>query len=104
MKFNEVLGDYQGALQIYTDGSKTSIGVGCAFATMGQTHIWILPYASNVYTAELYSIWQGLGFSEHSEQRTILIITDSLSPLQAITNNFSKDPLVQMILSETTRA
>ena len=98
-KFNEVLGDYQGALQIYTDGSKASMGVGCAFATMGQTHMWTLPYASSVYTAELYSIWQALRFSEHSEQRTILIITDSLSSLQAITNSFSKDPLVQMILS-----
>ena len=61
--------------------------------------MWTLPYASSVYTAELYSIWQALRISEHSEQHTILIITDSLSSLQAITNSFSKDPLVQMILS-----
>lgn len=64
-----------------------------------ETHTWsILPVAS-VYTAKLYSIYQALFFSEILNSSTILIITDSLSSLQALSNTFSKDPLVQRVLS-----
>ena len=98
-RFKEILNGYQPAVEIYTDGSKTTQGVGCAFSTKDESHMWSLPSMASIYTAELYSIWQALRFSEILNATKILIISDSLSSLQALNNIFSRDPLVQKIIS-----
>nr|CAH7742070.1 unnamed protein product [Callosobruchus chinensis] len=92
----EVHGD---ALKIYTDGSKTSDGVGSAFSCNNNCYSWTLPPIASVFTAELYAIWQSLKFAERQDHTKILICTDSLSAIHSICKLHNRDSLVNMIKS-----
>lgn len=99
-KFFDILSEYPRSKNIYTDGSKTEKGIGCAFSVCGETYSWSLTPFASVYTAELYAIWQALHYcTMHHDTSTFLICTDCLSAVQNISNAFTSDPLVQLILS-----
>ena len=98
----ELLHSYAGYRLIYTDGSKTTEGVGCAFVTERDTRTFSLPVYTSVYTSELVAISKALSFIEVSEEVLHLILTDSLSSLLALRSSFSTHPLIQDILSRIT--
>lgn len=98
-----ILGKYPCHHAIYTDGSKNMQGVGSAF-TYGEqsSYHWSLPPLASVYTAEQYAIWQALLFVGTLEIGQYLILSDSLSSLQAMNDLYSRDPLVHRNLAQIT--
>lgn len=97
LAFLSELHAYQDYQAIYTDGSKTSEGVGSAFYTQGEVYSWTLPLAAGIFTAELYAIWQSLRYAEMSISENFIICSDSRSAMDALTDNFNNDPLVHDI-------
>lgn len=98
-EMRSILNKYTGSYFIYTDGSKTDNGTGSAFSSEYGNFNWTLPSSASVYTAELYAIWQALKFIDIENIKNAVILSDSLSSLQAISNVFSKNTLVNNILT-----
>ncbi|KAI5721728.1 hypothetical protein M8J77_024902 [Diaphorina citri] len=93
---------YEDHLKIYTDGSKDETGVGCALTIpqLNETKRFALNKHSSVFHAELFSILQSLNHVKELNTRKILIISDSLSSFQAISNLHHPNPLVKKIHEE----
>ena len=92
MNFNHIFQDhinhnYPHHLQLYTDGSKSEIGVGAA-ALFGNTKRQIsLPKEASVYTAELHALQMACHLiHEHpsNTNNSYIICTDSLSAVQGL--------------------
>ena len=47
------MGSYEGGTFVFTDGSKTAEGVGCAFVAGADTRSFSLPDHASVFSAEL---------------------------------------------------
>lgn len=87
---------------IFTDGSKTEEGVGCAMISEGERHKWSMNSLGSVFMAEQYVIWQSLLFCLWYHRKNCIIVTDSLSALTALAGIYSDDPIVQNIHSLIT--
>ena len=87
---------------MYTDGSKSSDGVGCAFVSGRDTRSFSLPANASVFTAELVAILKALCFIEVSGDAPFIIFTDSLSSLLALMSFYPRHPTVQDILARLT--
>ena len=98
----ELLTSYEGRSLTFTDGSKTSNGVGCAFVAGRDTRSFSLPANSSVFTSELVAISKALSFIEVSAEPFHAILTDSLSSLLALRAFYPGHPFVQDILSRLT--
>ncbi|KAG5859130.1 hypothetical protein JTB14_035193 [Gonioctena quinquepunctata] len=98
-EFLQLINKYPMSLNIYTDGSKTANGTGSAFYTNGQSYSWKIHAAASIYTAELYAIWQAIRYTEFMPQHTSTICTDSLSAIEAISDAYNDNALVQNILA-----
>ncbi|CAI6346273.1 unnamed protein product [Macrosiphum euphorbiae] len=85
MNFNDILHtEFQDFNHIYTDASKTSVGVGFTYSTsLTSKQFKLLPEAS-IFTAETQAIKETLIFRKSTISNNILIISDSLSALLAI--------------------
>ena len=74
--------------KIFSDGSKTDEGVGCAallFSEREKKKLSLrLPTDSSIYTAELQALILALKLIYQSKHKSFLILSDSLSALQAI--------------------
>ncbi|CAH2021287.1 unnamed protein product [Acanthoscelides obtectus] len=93
--FQGILEQYTCAETIYTDGSKTASGVGCSIIINGVAHLWTLPPMTSIFTAEQYAILQALKYCQiESKSNLTLIVSDSLSTLNAMSNRYSRDPLI----------
>ncbi|KAG5873250.1 hypothetical protein JTB14_010787 [Gonioctena quinquepunctata] len=96
--FLEIIREFPQSTILYTDGSKTATGVGCVLSVENEIHTWSLSSCASIYTTELYAIWQALLFSSMTrDKQKIIIVCDSRSVLQSISNSSSEDPLVLMI-------
>ncbi|XP_046684647.1 uncharacterized protein LOC124370407 [Homalodisca vitripennis] len=81
---------------IYTDGSRSENGTGCAFITASREYRFCLPSVASVYTAELTAILKALNIV-CPRTRRLVICSDSLSSLQAIKDMYPKHVLVRDI-------
>ncbi len=89
---------YRNYTFIFTDGSKTANGVGCSYI-LGPSNIGIpLPGCCSIYTAELYAIKLALEAVSERTDRRILLLSDSLSSLQAIQSMSCDNVLIWQIL------
>ena len=95
----EHMASYEGYSFIYTDGSKTAGGVGCAFVAGRDSRSFSLPANASVFTSEIVAITKVLSFIEVSPELSYLILTDSLSSLLALRGFYPKHPLIQDILN-----
>jgi len=90
-------GHYAHHTHIYIDGSTTTSRAGCGMyipQSGNKTSIGLNKYSS-VFTAELCGIVTALYWIFSTKTRTSVIITDSLSALQAIQNvSWKKNPLI----------
>lgn len=92
------------AIQLFTDGSRSNSGVGCAvYSPSGDIKIrFRLHKLCSIYTAEGFAIWKALDWALRSSTGNVIIITDSKSVLDAI-DNFSvkhfKDNIIINILN-----
>ena len=90
---------YRGYEAIYTDGSKSSDGVGCAFVCRGTTHKLSLPGNASIFTAELVAIKDALLFIESNDVPRHVVFSDSLSSLQALKGFYPTHAFIQDILT-----
>jgi ribonuclease HI len=102
MKFYDLIERYPDYTQIYTDGSKGESGAACAATGSHMKLQFRLPDFASIYTAELTAIYESLNTLEGSPDDLALIITDSLSALEAIRFMNFKHPLVHKILDKYT--
>ncbi|KAL4091429.1 hypothetical protein QTP88_026121 [Uroleucon formosanum] len=84
--------------QVYTDASKNKNGVGFSVITDQNNHLFKLPPSSSIFTAETHAIYQALLIITSSNStNSHIIISDSLSALNAISNPYPKNELIQHI-------
>jgi len=79
---------YDQCVKIYTDGSKTSTRAGCGIYIAKKKlkySIGINKFSSSI-TSELYAILHALYLVYSLKIVKVVIVTDSLSSLQSITN------------------
>lgn len=88
---------HYGALAVYTDGSKCDDGVGCAAVFPCRDITSRLPAAASIYTAELRAILSALAYMVRLKGVMFVIHSDSRSALQAISDPFTKHPVVYEI-------
>ena len=92
------MGSYEGGTFVFTDGSKTAEGVGCAFVAGPDTRSFSLPDHASVFSAELVAIIKALWFIEVSDADRHVIFTDSLSCILALKTIYPRHPLIQDVL------
>ena len=83
--------------KLYTDGSKSDRGVGCAVFHEGTAYTAELPDSASVFTAELTAVVAALDLAFHSSDSNFVIYSDSMSTLEAIKKYNSFHPLVQKV-------
>jgi len=83
--FNDILHTkFQDFNHIYTDASKTSVGVGFAYSTSHSSKRFKLLPEASIFTAEAQAIKEAIMFGKSTLSNKILIISDSPSALLAI--------------------
>ena len=84
---------------IYTDGAKSSEGVGCAFVDNNEVIKKKLPSSFSIFTAETYAILQAVKyiFNVGMYKEKFIIYCDSNSVLLALRQMMSAHPLVQEV-------
>ncbi|KAI5753545.1 hypothetical protein M8J77_001177 [Diaphorina citri] len=98
-KINE---SFQDHVKIFTDGSKNDLGVGCALTIPEKNIVKRIALNKNasIFHAELLALLQSLITVKELGVNKALIISDSLSCLQAIGNMFHENPLVKQVQEE----
>ena len=102
VKALERISSYDGFIRAFTDGSKTDRGVGCAFVIADTTRSFTLPRHASVFTAELVALIKVLSFIEIEDEVSFLVLSDSLSSLQALKGLYPRNPLVEEVLQRLT--
>ena len=82
---------------IYTDGSKSSTGVGYAAISVDEKIQFSLPKTATIFTAELCAILDAIKFARKLPSQKFIIYTDSKSSIEALKNFNPKNSLVQEI-------
>ncbi|KAK3889037.1 hypothetical protein Pcinc_006913 [Petrolisthes cinctipes] len=86
------------SLPVYTNGSKSDVGVGFGVVSPDFCHGGRLPSVMSIFTAELSAILYALQVIFTLPQPSFTIFSDSCSALQALCNFNSSHPLVLAIL------
>ena len=97
-RFNEVKQKYLDFCHIYTDGSKVERKVASAYVCPYGTMSYRLRDGCSIFTAEVEAIDKALKYVKVSSVERFVIFSDSMSVLQAIESQESKNPLVNRVL------
>ena len=97
--FYETLNRYENSIHIYTDGSKSATGTGCAIIYPDETKLIKLPDMSSVFYSEVYAIRSALADILKSNNSHFTIFTDSRSAIESIQNKHTKEPICLDIIS-----
>ena len=82
---------------IYTDGSKSSSGVGFAAVSTNTVIQFSLPIHASVFSAELMAILAAVDIIKNNPPQKCIIFSDSRSAVEALKAYSSKNPLVLKI-------
>ena len=86
-EFQRIVGEkFQNHILIYTDGSKCAAGVGSAALCNGNSKRATLPKIASVFSAELHAIQLALLIITERGDGDYVIVTNSLSSLQSISD------------------
>ena len=100
IEFNHLQEDaWPAPLSVFTDGSKSSAGVGCAFVAFvaGQetaVYQFSLHRKCSVFQAEMLAIIKALEWLESNGTHGAALVTDSMSSLAALRGHDMSHPLV----------
>ena len=83
---------------IYTDGSRVETKVASAFVCPNGTCGYRLRDGCSVFTAEVEAINKALTYVKVFSRKDFVVLSDSMSVLQAIESQESKNPLVNRVL------
>ena len=97
-RFNEVKQKYLDFCHIYTDGSKVETKVASAYVCPYGTRGYRLRDGCSIFTAEVEAINKALAYVNVSSRKSFVVFSDSMSVLQAIESQESKNPLVNRVL------
>ena len=97
-RFNEVKQKYLDFCHIYTDGSKVETKVASAYVCPYGTRGYRLRDGCSIFTAEVEAIDKALNYVKVSSVERFVIFSDSMSVLQVIESQESKNPLVNRVL------
>ena len=97
-RFNEVKQKYLDFCHIYTDGSKVETKVASAYVCPYGTRGYRLRDGCSIFPAEIEAINNALAYVKVSTRKSFVIFSDSMSVLQAIESQESKNPLVNRVL------
>ena len=86
---------HQGLEKIYTDGSKSENGVGCAVVFNDEIYEAKLPNTASIFTAEMTAIVQALEIVHNSRKRHFVIYSDSQSAIDSMKKYNASHPLVK---------
>lgn len=90
---------YGNSLHVYTDGSKSADGVGCAYVSAARSRRFRLYSHASIFTAELLAIQKSISFIAQTDVVQAAIFSDSLSAILAIKSmQLSRTYLVQKIV------
>lgn len=95
--FHDFREKYEDYVFIYTDGSKTPEGVGCAYAVGNLSERLKLPHNATIFVAEAVAILGALTYIRENEVMQCVICTDSLSILTALQGYASSHPMITQI-------
>lgn len=91
---------YPDHIKIYTDGSKSKNGTGCAMITETTEILTKLPNYFSIFSTEAYAILQAIKHIEDSNETLFLINTDSKSVLLALQNTKSKNQIIRQTIEK----
>ena len=97
-RFNELRQKYSDFCHIYTDGSKVERKVASAYVCPYGTRSYRLRDGCSIFTAEVEAIDKALKYVKVSSVERFVIFSDSMSVLQAIESQESKNPLINRVL------
>ncbi|KAL4143226.1 hypothetical protein QTP88_005583 [Uroleucon formosanum] len=83
--------------QIYTDASKTEMGIGLAIAHLNETKQFKLNIYNSIYTAEYLALYKGVQLALQIQDTKIDICSDSLSALANLQSIILSEPLAILI-------
>ena len=86
---------HAGHVKVFTDGSKTSEGAGCAVYVNDTVYQAKLPSMATTFTAELTAITKALDLFLDRREKEYVIYTDSYSSILALREFNSFNPLVR---------
>lgn len=92
--FYDLVNKLVDSVHIYTDGSKTDRGSGCAVIHGQSITKTKLPNDTTVTLCEVIALQQALEITPTGENKKYAIFCDSLSAIQAITNTSTDDDLI----------
>ena len=87
--------NHQGQEKIYTDGSKSEDGVGCAIVVNNEVFQAKLPDSASIFTAEMTAIVQALEIVYNSKKKDFVIYSDSQSAIDSLKMYNTANPLVR---------
>ena len=97
-RFNGVKQKYLDFCHIYTDGYKVETKVASAYVFPYGTRGYRLRYGCSIFTAEVEAIDKALTYVKVSTGKSFIIVSDSMSVLEATESHESKNPLVNRVL------
>ena len=92
--FSVFKNEHLGFHYVYTDGSNTEAGVGCAFVHGQLTHKTKLKKEYSIFTAEAVAVLQAVKYVKVSAINKSIICTDSMSVLLALQSDGNAHPLI----------
>ncbi|CAI6359749.1 unnamed protein product [Macrosiphum euphorbiae] len=95
-----LLEDYQDYIKFYTDGSKTEAGVGASVYFNNTPKMIKFPDFCSIYTAEAYAIYHALETIQQLKIDKALILSDSLSTINSISNINQPNAISRMIQNQ----
>ncbi|KAL4104307.1 hypothetical protein QTP88_019608 [Uroleucon formosanum] len=95
--FNELIHSYSTSTQIYTDASKTEMGIGLAIVHLNETKQFKLNIYNSIYTAECLALYKGVQLALQIQDTKIDLCSDSLSALANLQSIILSEPLAILI-------
>ena len=95
--YNEIRNTHSNHVAIFTDGSKSSDGNGCAMIMENEVNAFKLPDILSIFSCELYALKQSLLHMQNKEHNKFIIFSDSLSSIIALGNVWTVDKFIQDI-------
>ena len=97
-RFNELKQKYSDFCHIYTDGTKVERKVASAYVCPCGTRSYRLRDGCSIFTAEVEVIHKAFEYVKVSSVERFVMFSDSMSVLQAIESQASKNHLVNRVL------
>lgn len=99
-----IIENYQDNQEVYTDGSKTHEGVGLSIIFPPKKILYKLSPSCSIFTAEAMAILKAVEIIIQEEHSKFIILSDSLSTIKNIQNQFNPGDIATKIQNKLNKA